>query len=90
MIDRSFVKLREVLLGYSLPAKYLKGKLIKAASFSLVGRNLLYFAKRKDMDVDQFAAGYNAADKSLSGSSANQGLSSVTGRRFGFNINLSF
>ena len=90
MIDRSFVKLREVLLGYSLPAKYLKEKLIKAASFSLVGRNLLYFAKRKDMDVDQFAAGYNAADKSLSGSSANQGLSSVTGRRFGFNINLSF
>ena len=91
MIDRSFVKLREVTLGYSLPASVLKGGFIKAATFSLIGRNLLYFAKRKDMDVDQFAAGYNAADRSLSGANGgSQGLSSVTARRFGFNINLSF
>lgn len=91
MIDRSFVKLREVTLGYSLPASMLKGKFVKAVSFSLIGRNLLYFAKRKDMDVDQFAAGYNAADGTLSGANGgSQGLSSVTGRRFGFNINVSF
>lgn len=91
MTDRSFVKLREVTLGYNLPAKFLaKNKLIKAASFSLVGRNLLYFAKRKDIDLDQFPAGYNDYDRSLNGVSANGQLQSPTGRRFGFNINLSF
>ncbi|MEI9955506.1 MAG: hypothetical protein WDM90_04165 [Ferruginibacter sp.] len=53
----------------------------------MVGRNLLYFAKRKDMDMDQFTSGYNASDRSL----GNGGLlQSTTGRRFGFNVNVSF
>lgn len=88
MTDRSFVKLREVILGFNLPAKMLgKGKLIKSASVSLVGRNLLYFAKRKDIDLDQFASGYNDTDKSLGNGGQ---LQSTTARRFGLNINLSF
>jgi TonB-linked SusC/RagA family outer membrane protein len=88
MTDRSFAKLREVTLGYSIAAKYLgKSKLVKAATISLVGRNLLYFSKRKDIDLDQFASGYNASDRSL----GNGGLlQSTTARRFGFNINVSF
>ncbi|MFT3932913.1 MAG: SusC/RagA family TonB-linked outer membrane protein [Chitinophagaceae bacterium] len=88
MTDRSFAKLREVTIGYSLPASMLsKSKFVKGASISLVGRNLLYFAKRKDMDNDQFASGYNASDRSL----GNGGLlQSMTGRRLGFNINVSF
>lgn len=88
MTDRSFVKLREVTLGYSFPAKWFaKNRMIKAASFSLVGRNLLYFSKRKDIDLDQFASGYNDSDRSL----GNGGLlQSTTARRFGFNINVSF
>jgi TonB-linked SusC/RagA family outer membrane protein len=88
MVDRSFAKLREVTLGYTLPASMLgKNKLIKSASISLVGRNLLYFAKRKDLDLDQFASGYNASDRTL----GNGGLlQSMTGRRFGFNVNVSF
>ncbi|MBA4197377.1 MAG: SusC/RagA family TonB-linked outer membrane protein [Chitinophaga sp.] len=91
MVDRSFVKLREVTIGYNLPAKFLaKSKIIKAASFSLVGRNLLYWAQRKDIDLDQFPAGYNDYDRSLNGVSANGTLQSPTGRRFGFNINVSF
>ncbi|MES1219453.1 MAG: SusC/RagA family TonB-linked outer membrane protein [Bacteroidota bacterium] len=88
MTDRSFAKLREVTIGYSLPAKFLgKNKLIKAATFSLVGRNLLYFSKRKDIDLDQFASGYNDTDRSLGNGGQ---LQSTTARRFGFNINLSF
>jgi hypothetical protein len=59
----------------------------KAVSFSLVGRNLLYFAARKDIDLDQFAAGYNDSDRSLNNGGL---LQSVNGRRFGFNIKLSF
>lgn len=88
MTDRSFVKLREVNISYTLPAGLLsKSRFIKSATFSLVGRNLLYWAKRKDIDLDQFASGYNDTDRSLNNGGV---LQSVTARRFGFNINLSF
>ncbi len=88
MTDRSFVKLREVSISYTLPAGLLaKSRFIKSATFSLVGRNLLYWAKRKDIDLDQFASGYNDTDRSLNNGGV---LQSVTARRFGFNINLSF
>jgi len=66
MTSRSFVKLREINISYSLPAKLMsKSRFIKGATVSLVGRNLLYFADRKDQDLDQFAAGFNDADRSL-------------------------
>lgn len=88
MTDRSFAKLREVTIGYSLPAKLLANtKFVKAATFSLVGRNLLYWAKRKDIDLDQFASGYNDSDRSLGNGGV---LQSMTARRYGFNINVSF
>ncbi|NLR82944.1 SusC/RagA family TonB-linked outer membrane protein [Chitinophaga eiseniae] len=88
MMDRSFAKLREVSLGYSLPARLLNNNhFIKSATFSLVGRNLLYWAKRKDIDLDQFASGYNDSDRSLNNGGV---LQSITARRFGFNVNLSF
>ena len=88
MTSRSFVKLREVNIAYSLPANMLsKLKYIKGATISLVGRNLLYFADRKDQDLDQFASGYNDSDRSLQKGAI---LQSATARRFGFNINLNF
>ncbi|KQM76259.1 hypothetical protein ASE74_19595 [Pedobacter sp. Leaf216] len=89
-ISRSYAKLREASLGYSLPAKVLARTFIKKATFSLVGRNLLYFAGRKDIDLDQFASGYNASDRTLVGTKAGSDLSSPTVRRYGFNINLTF
>ncbi len=90
MIDRSFAKLREVSISYSLPTKLLGKGVIRAASFSIVGRNLLYFAARKDMDLDSFASGFNSSDRTASGSQGSVGLQSAVPRRFGFNINLSF
>lgn len=56
LMSRSYAKLREVTLSYNLPSSLLKGAFIRNASFSLVGRNLLYFADKSDMDIDQFAA----------------------------------
>ncbi|MEO3403329.1 SusC/RagA family TonB-linked outer membrane protein [Mucilaginibacter sp. CAU 1740] len=90
MISRSFAKLREVTIGYNLPSKILKGSLIKAASISLVGRNLLYFAARKDFDIDQYASGYNSTDNTTGGAAANGALQSTTARRYGFNLNVTF
>ena len=90
MISRSYAKLREVTFGYSLPAKLLQGSFIKKVQFSLVGRNLLYFAARKDIDLDEYAAGYNASDRSLVGTNGGSDLASPTARRYGFNIHLTF
>ena len=89
-MSRTFVKLREVQLSYAVPARSLRRTFIKSATFSLVGRNLLYFAKRKDFDIDQYASGFNAADRSYAGTSSDVTLSSPTFRRFGFNLNLAF
>jgi TonB-linked SusC/RagA family outer membrane protein len=91
-ISRSYAKLREVMISYKIPLSIF-GKnqtLVKTASISLVGRNLLYFAARKDFDIDQYASGYNAQTRSLTGTSANVDLSSPTTRRYGININLGF
>ncbi|TDX00829.1 SusC/RagA family TonB-linked outer membrane protein [Dinghuibacter silviterrae] len=89
-ISRTYAKLREVQIAYMIPKKVLGKTLIKTASVSLVGRNLLYFAKRKDFDIDQYAAGYNAADNSTQGTSGDVTLSSPTQRRYGINLNLGF
>ncbi len=78
-ISRTFVKLREVVLTFNVPQAYLNKTLIKQASISFVGRNLLYFAERSDIDIEQYA--------NTSGSS---GLQTPTTRRYGFNLNISF
>jgi len=87
MVSKTFAKLREVVIGYTVPARILGTRFIRAASISLVGRNLLYFAQRKDFDLDQYAQGYNASTQSTL---KNPSLQSATTRRFGVNINLTF
>ncbi len=89
MISRSYAKLREVNITYNFPLTGKKTVFTKA-SISLVGRNLLYFAERKDFDIDQYASGYNAQSRSLTGTPGSVDLSSPTTRRFGININLGF
>lgn len=90
-ISRTYAKLRDVQIGYALPKKWLGARsLIKTASVTLVGRNLLYFAKRKDFDIDQYAAGFNVSDHSIQGTSSDVTLSSPTQRRYGVNLNLGF
>ncbi len=90
MISRTYAKLREATLTYSFPAKMLERSFIKRLSISAVGRNLLYFAARKDIDLDQFASGYDASSRSLVGGSSGADLESPTVRRYGFNLHASF
>lgn len=78
LISRSFAKLREVIIGYNLPSSLLNRLRIRQASISFVGRNLLYFAERKDIDLDQFLTGGVST------------LQTPTTRRYGVNINLTF
>jgi len=88
MTSKTYMKLREVTIGYIIPSRFLgNNKYIKNASISLVGRNLLYFAERTDFDLDQYATGYSASTRSTQ---KDPGLQSATTRRFGININLTF
>jgi len=52
VIDKSFIKLREIVLGYSLPAKYLKGTNIQGLSLSLIGRNLFIWTPKSNQYID--------------------------------------
>ena len=79
MMSRSFGKLREIVIGYNLPSGLLQKTFFKQASISIVGRNLLYFAEKKDVDLDQFARLQGSTD-----------VQSPTLRRYGFNLNLTF
>jgi len=81
MIKKTYVKLREVAITYTVPNKFLGSKsFIQAASLSLVGRNLLYFFpnRYKDVDVDQYTQ------------DSGSGLQTPTTRSYGFNVNLTF
>jgi TonB-linked SusC/RagA family outer membrane protein len=78
--DLTFVKLREVSIGYAIPVDKIGfGKWMSRATFSLVARNpLLIYADTKDFDPSEMSA--------LSGEAGN-----FPGTRgFGFNLKVGF
>lgn len=79
LISKTFAKLREVTLTYNIPASVFGRGFIKQANVSLVGRNLLYFSKYKDVDIDQYA-----------GSQGSSTLQTPTTKRYGINLNITF
>ncbi len=87
-VAKTYAKLREVVLTYSVPVKILgKQKFISKIDVSVVGRNLLYFFpdKFKDIDVDQYSGRdiYN-------NNSREPNLQTPTTRSVGFNLNIVF
>ncbi len=80
LISRSFAKLREITLTYNLPSSVLGNSFIKRGSISFIGRNLFYFAEKKDLDIEQYG------DYTSPGS----GLQTPTMRRYGVNLNFTF
>lgn len=78
IMSKTYMKLREVTITYNLPSSMLQRTFIKKASVSLVGRNLLYFSEKGDIDIDQYLTGGYSS------------LQTPTTRRYGVNINLIF
>jgi outer membrane receptor protein involved in Fe transport len=59
IFDGTYVKLRELTLGYTLPASLLSGIGVRSAKVSLVGRNVLMLFRNNphiDPEVDRFGA----------------------------------
>jgi TonB-linked SusC/RagA family outer membrane protein len=79
MMSKSYLKLREIIIGYNIPV----GKtFIRQANISFVARNILYFMKDKrfnDVDIDQYAGSQSSID-----------LQTPTTRSYGVNLNIVF
>lgn len=84
--DATYVKLRELRFGYSIPAKaFGKNMPFRNLNISIVGRNLWLWAKEiKDFDPDLFSL---AGDTIVPGI---ENTASPTTRSIGLNINFEF
>ena len=52
VIDKSFIKLREVVIGYDFPKKLLGNAPIQSLSLSVIGRNLFLWTPRSNQYID--------------------------------------
>ncbi|WP_229325336.1 SusC/RagA family TonB-linked outer membrane protein [Flavobacterium ammonificans] len=50
--DASYIRMRNIQIGYNVPQKFLKNTFMTALSFSLQGENLLTFTKWQGFDVE--------------------------------------
>ena len=79
--DASFIKFRQITLGYTFPASFFNNA-IQGATLSLVGRNLFYLMK-KTTDIDPEAS-YGTQSQGLE-------LGGVLPTRiYGLNLNVKF
>ncbi|WMI68013.1 SusC/RagA family TonB-linked outer membrane protein [Mangrovimonas sp. YM274] len=84
IFDASYVKLRQVTLGYSLPKKFFKNSAIEGIKFSVVGRNLaMLYKKAPHIDPE---TGFSSAN----GQQGQEFGQYPSARNIGFNINLKF
>ncbi|MCU0426326.1 MAG: SusC/RagA family TonB-linked outer membrane protein [Candidatus Kapabacteria bacterium] len=59
--DASFLKIRQVSIGYTLPYEWLQGSFVRKATLSLTGSNLLTFtAYQGGYDVEAETSGFGA------------------------------
>jgi hypothetical protein len=72
--DASYIKLRELVLTFALPGKWLSHLSINRASVSFIGRNLWMLSYIKYIDPDE----------------GRDELQTPSSRNIGFNINLTF
>lgn len=81
--DASFVKLRQVIIGYNFPTDWLKGTPIKSVNLSFVARNLAILMKNTP-NIDPESNYSNQPGQGLE-------LAGVPPQRsFGFNLNVKF
>ncbi len=84
MFDASFLKLREVKLGYNFPQKLLKNTFIRTMTLSLVGRNLALWTENPHFDPETI---------SFNGGTIVPGVEDMalpSSRSYGLNLNVTF
>lgn len=82
-LDASYVKFRELKIGYSLPAKLLSRTPFRSLNFSIVGRNLALWTENQHFDPETPATG---SDGLLPGF---ENMSIPSMKSWGFNLNFT-
>ena len=86
LIDKSFIKLREVILNYDMPKQWFEQTPIKSMSIGLVGRNLLMWTPSDNQFIDPEASTFGNDSGALYGEySATPGT-----RSYSFTLKLGF
>ena len=84
MFDASFLKLREVKLGYNFPQKLLKNTFIQSMSLSLVGRNLALWTENPHFDPETISFNGGTIVPGV------EDMATPSSRSYGFNLNVTF
>jgi hypothetical protein len=86
VIDKSFIKLRDVSLAYTLPKKWLKNTFIGSLSVSVVGNNLLLFTPEENRWIDPETTSFgNDLEADFGEYGTNPSI-----RSLGFNLKFTF
>ena len=86
LIDKSYVKLRQVVLGWDLPSKWLAKTFLTGVRVSVFGNNLLLWTPSSNTFVDPESSSFgNDLTGNFGEYSANP-----SSRKFGFNVNIKF
>ncbi|MBX2817606.1 MAG: SusC/RagA family TonB-linked outer membrane protein [Saprospiraceae bacterium] len=84
MYDASFLKLREVKIGYKLPSNIAQKVRAQSLSISLVGRNLLLWTENPHFDPEVFSFNGNNQVPGV------EDMATPSTRSFGINLNAQF
>ena len=84
MYDASFLKLREVRLGYNFPKSIVSKIGAQRISLSVVGRNLLLWTENPHFDPEVFSFNRNAIVPGV------EDMATPSSRSYGVNINVTF
>lgn len=82
--DASYVKLREVRIGYTMPSSWFANSFVQSIKVSVVGRNLALWTENPHFDPDVMA---------MSGGTLQPGIENMaypSARSIGFNLNVKF
>lgn len=85
IVSKSFVKLREVVLSYSLPQSLLSRTPLTRVDLSLIGRNLLMWVPEENLFVDPESTTFGTDIDSEFGEYG----ASPTTRSYGFNLRIT-
>jgi len=86
LIDKSYVKLRSVVIGWELPNKWFRKSLIQGVKVSAYGNNLFVWTPASNTFIDPEVTSFG---NDLSGQYGEYSANPST-RRFGFNLMVKF
>jgi TonB-linked SusC/RagA family outer membrane protein len=87
LIDASYIKLREISLGYSVPSKCFKGSPISAISIGVYGRNLKTWVPKSNAYADPELGSFDGANSNAQGFETSTAPFS---RSYGFDFKIGF